>query len=201
MVLKEYYWYFKKAISPSICNKICKLGNSVEEKIGTIGKPVLGKELKKTRNSNVVWLNEQWLYNLITPFFKTANKNAGWDFHFDYFESCQFTKYTSKGQHYTWHQDDFVEPYNKPNDPNFHNKKRKLSAVIFLSKQKDYKGGELLFNLKNDEEGKDRIISTKEIAQQGTMVVFPSFIWHKVTPLLKGKRYSLVIWALGNKFI
>jgi len=199
MILKEYFWFFKKAIPSKICDKIYKLGSSKEEKIGVVGKPMLGEELKRTRNSNVSWLNERWIYDLINPFFVTANKNADWNFEFDYFESCQFTKY-NKGQHYTWHADGFPDAYDNPNDLNYHDKIRKLSGVLFLSHPKEYKGGELLFDLRNKEDGKDNIKSTKEFCVKGTIVIFPSFIWHKVTPVTKGKRHTLVIWALGKKF-
>ena len=39
-----------------------------------------------------------------------------------------------------------------------------------------------------------------ELKQRGTIVVFPSFVWHKVTPVKKGTRYSLVSWHLGHPF-
>jgi PKHD-type hydroxylase len=199
MILKENFWFFKKAIPNKICDKIYKLGSLKEEKIGVVGKPIIGEELKRTRNSNVSWLNEKWVYDLVDPFFVTANKNADWNFEFDYFESAQFTKY-NKGQHYNWHADGFPEPYNNPNDLNYHNKIRKLSGVLFLSHPKEYEGGELLFDLRNKEDGSDNIISTKEFCNKGTIVIFPSFIWHRVTPVTKGKRHTLVIWALGKKF-
>ena len=43
-------------------------------------------------------------------------------------------------------------------------------------------------------------MSAKEFCDKGTIVIFPGFIWHKVTPVTKGKRHTLVIWALGKKF-
>jgi len=200
MILKEYFWYFKKAISNEICDKIYELGFSQKSKIGTVGTQVTGKKLKKVRNSNVSWLNDQWIYKTIDPFFITANRSADWNFDFDYYESCQFTKY-SKGQHYTWHADGFPEAYNDPNNLNYYNKIRKLSGVLFLSHPKEYKGGEFLFDLRNKENQKSNIIPlNKEICAKGTIVIFPSFVWHKVKPVIKGKRHTLVIWALGKKF-
>jgi len=207
MNLKYYYWYFQNALSNEICDKIIELGNSKKEEIGITGsfrKKELSKkdtkELKKTRNSNVTWLNDQWLYDIIYPYIHTANKSAGWDFDFNYSESCQFTKY-KLNQHYHWHCDSFKEPYNMPNNINIHNKIRKLSVTCSLSDPKDYKGGELQFDTKeNTPNKKNSIITCKEISPRGSICVFPSFVWHRVKPVTKGIRYSLVLWNLGYPF-
>ena len=39
-----------------------------------------------------------------------------------------------------------------------------------------------------------------EIRPQGSVIVFPSFVWHRVTPVTKGTRYSLVLWTCGQPF-
>ncbi len=207
MNLKYYYWYFQSALSNEICDKIIELGNSKKEEIGVTGnfrekelskKDI--KELNKTRNSNVTWLNDQWLYDIIYPYIHTANKSAGWNFDFNWTESCQFTKYKLK-QHYHWHCDSFKEPYNMPNNVNIHNKIRKLSVTCCLSDPKDYKGGELQFDTKeNYPDKKNKIITCKEISPRGSICVFPSFVWHRVKPVTKGTRYSLVLWNLGYPF-
>jgi PKHD-type hydroxylase len=69
---------------------------------------------------------------------------------------------------------------------------RKLSFVIQLSDPKDYKGGELQIHLSDTPE-----VMKKE---QGTLIAFPSYILHEVTPITKGKRYSLVGWITGKPF-
>ena len=40
----------------------------------------------------------------------------------------------------------------------------------------------------------------KEILPKGSVIVFPSFVWHRVKPVTKGVRYSLVMWNLGYPF-
>ena len=76
---------------------------------------------------------------------------------------------------------------------------RKLSVTVSLSDPKNYKGGDLQFDLSNPKQKNKRIITTIEnIKPQGSIVVFPSFLWHRVTPVTKGTRYSLVIWSLGK---
>jgi PKHD-type hydroxylase len=76
---------------------------------------------------------------------------------------------------------------------------RKLSVTCSLSDPKDYKGGELEFQFRN----RDDPTPTRpclEILPRGSIVVFPSFVWHRVKPVTEGTRYSLVIWNLGYPF-
>ena len=206
MNLNNYYYYFKKAIPERICDEIIKYGNQQREELAVIGgftkNTNLTKEeekiLKKTRDSNVVWLNDQWIYNEIIPYVKQANVDAGWNFQWDVSETCQFTKYRLN-QYYHWHCDSFHSPYNTPNDLTKHGRIRKLSVTVSLSDPKEYKGGELEFDFYNDMRKKN-IRTCKEIFEKGSLVVFPSFIWHQVKPVTKGTRYSLVIWNLGYPF-
>ena len=87
---------------------------------------------------------------------------------------------------------------NNPNDLNFHGKVRKLSCIVFLSNPSDYTGGQLKFDFRNNAVG----CNIQEIKQngKGNMIVFPSFLWHKVFPVLSGERYSLVSWYVGKPF-
>ena len=112
----------------------------------------------------------------------------------------QFTKY-NKGQYYDWHCDSWERAYDKPGTPS-HGKTRKLSVTLSLSDEKDYKGGELEFDFRNMDPDKKRNTGIcKEIRPKGSLVVFPSFVWHRVRPVKKGSRYSLVIWSLGRPFV
>jgi PKHD-type hydroxylase len=210
MLLKNYYWYFQSALPSRICDDIIEHGLKSEDKLAKTGnfskKETLTnkeiKDLKKKRNSNVAWLNDRWIYNQIQPFIHAANEAAGWNFDWDWSESCQFTKY-KLNQYYDWHCDSWEEPYNMPNDVNFHNKIRKLSVTVSLSEPKDYSGGELEFDCRNEDLSKNKkrnILTCKEIKPRGSIVVFPSFVWHRVKPVTKGTRYSLVIWNLGYPF-
>jgi len=160
------------------------------------------KDLKKKRDSNIVWINDRWVYKEIQPYVNEANKNAGWNFQWDWSESCQFTKY-EKGQFYDWHCDSWDKPYfnkNQPQDPQ-NGKIRKLSVTVTLSDPKEYKGGELEFDFRNmDPDKKPNIRKCKEILPKGSLVVFPSFVWHRVCPVKSGERKSLVIWNLGWPF-
>ena len=158
------------------------------------------KDLKKKRDSNIVWMGEQWIFKEILPYVSLANKNAGWNFDWDYSEDCQFTKYT-EGQFYNWHQDSFDKPFNNPNKLMLHNKIRKLSVTCSLSDPSTYSGGELEFYEGSPERAsKKNVFKCTEISEQGSIVVFPSFMWHRVCPVTEGTRYSLVIWNCGKEF-
>jgi PKHD-type hydroxylase len=209
MNLQYYYWWFKSAIPPRICNDIVKYGLKHKDDTAITGglghgrdlkkQPLNKKEikdLKKKRDSNVAWMNDRWIYKEIQPYINRANKNAGWNFNWDWSESCQFTKY-KPGQYYDWHCDSWEKVYKKEGPTQ--GKIRKLSVTVSLSDEKEYSGGELEFQFRNADNPKKSLVC-KEILPKGSLVVFPSFVWHRVKPVTKGVRYSLVVWNLGYPF-
>jgi PKHD-type hydroxylase len=209
MNLYNYYYYFKSALTPRLCDEIIKYGNKQQEQIALTGtqhkknnNSKLNKkqlnDLKQKRDSNIVWMNDRWIYKETQPYVAMANKAAGWNFDWDWSESCQFTKY-KLNQFYDWHSDSWAHAYNSPNDLNSDGKIRKLSVTCSLSDPKDYEGGELEFQFRNED---DPLITQTctEILPRGSIVVFPSFVWHRIKPVTKGVRYSLVMWNLGYPF-
>ena len=207
MNLTHYYWYFKSVIPIRICDDIVRYAKSMKNKMANIGdsedfKNLNQDELKDVKNkrdSSIVWLDERWIYKEVQPYVHQANASAGWNFQWDHSEDCQFTEYKT-GQHYGWHCDAKRRVENKPNTP-FHGKTRKLSVTVSLSDPKDYKGGELEFDFRNhDSDNQFNIKKCAEILPKGSVVVFPSFVWHRVCPVIEGSRYSLVVWNLGWPF-
>ena len=82
-----------------------------------------------------------------------------------------------------------------------HGKVRKLSVTLTLSDPKEYKGGDLEFDFRNLEPDKPtKTNRCKGILPKGSLIVFPGFVWHRVRPVKKGTRYSLVVWNLGWPF-
>ena len=210
MNLTHYFWYFKSAIPHRICDEIVRYGKSIQDEQARTGgfndfkklnqKQI--KDLKKKRDSNVVWISDRWVYKEIQPYVHQANASAGWNFQWDFSEACQYTKY-EKGQFYDWHCDSWDKPYHIPDNPKnpSHGKIRKLSVTVTLSDPKEYKGGELEFDFRNNDPDKpSKPVKCKEILPKGSLVVFPSFVWHRVCPVKSGERKSLVIWNLGWPF-
>jgi len=210
MNLKDYYWFFESALSSKTCDEIIKHGKKTKLEGGFTGgldpkllkgkqKKEVVKKIKEKRNSNVAWLNDPWIFKEIHPYIHAANKNAGWNFEWDWTEAAQFTIY-KKGQFYNWHCDSWTEPYNSPQNINIHNKYRKLSVTVSLNDSSEYEGGELEFDFRNKEAGKKNLLKCSQIKPKGSIVVFPSFVWHRVKPVTQGTRYSLVMWNLGYPF-
>ena len=208
MNLKNYYWYFQSVLPRHLCDDIIKYGLSHTKQTATIGgmnqnvqkKPLTCKEtkaLKKIRNSSVTWLEDPWISKELYPYLHQANSSSGWNFEFDYCEAIQFTHY-QLNQHYDWHRDSNEKPYVDHANKNFNGKIRKLSMTISLSDATEYEGGEFEFNFLNKLKSKSYICN--EIKPKGSIVVFPSFVHHRVRPVTAGTRYSLVCWLLGRPF-
>jgi len=211
MNISNYYWYFKSAVPPKICDDIVKYGLSKAESMartGSYNNKKLTKDqiknMQRKRKSDLVWLNDTWIYKELHPYIHQANKAAGWNFDWDRSESCQFTKY-KLNQYYDWHCDSWDKPYKRDNknDPD-NGKIRKLSMTCQLTDGSEYEGGELEFDFRNYDphmrEEDKHLKQAKEILSKGSIIVFPSFVWHRVKPVTKGTRYSLVMWNLGYPF-
>ncbi len=208
MNLQNYYWAFESAIPSRLCDHIIQHGLSKSESMARTGayredKKLSNEEitdLKRKRNSNITWLDDPWVYKELHPFIEKANKNAGWNFDWDFSEQCQFTKY-KLNQYYDWHCDSWNRPYEKGNTKG---KIRKLSMTCQLTDGSEYDGGELEFDFRQyDPHMRDEskhLQQAKEILPKGSIIVFPSFVWHRVKPVTKGIRYSLVMWNLGYPF-
>jgi PKHD-type hydroxylase len=199
MNFKDNYWYFKSALSPRFCDDVIKYSLQQKAELAKTGDD--NQTLTKKRNSDVVWLNDSWIYKEVHPYVHMANENAGWNFEWDRSEQCQFTKY-KVGQYYDWHADSWPKPYDKEGP--YKGKVRKLSMTCQLTDGSEYEGGELEFDFRNYEpplrDESKHLTQCKEILPKGSIVVFPSFLWHRVKPITKGIRYSLVLWHLGYPF-
>ena len=196
MILKHNYFYFKKAIPIKTCEKILEAGRKkIVEKAATFK----GID-KKTRNCKVAWINDKWIYDIINPFIHTANKKAGWNFQWDWNECSQFTIY-EKGHYYGWHADQDSKSH-KHQSKNINGKMRKLSLTLQLTDKTKYKGGDFQFKwIDTDKKNLLNITIVDDAKDIGTVIVFPSFIWHQVSPITKGKRESLVNWSIGKAFL
>ena len=196
MILEHNYCYFKKAIPLATCEKILKAGRKKIIEKATTSDKVVGL---KHRKSKVSWINDKWIYDIINPFIHEANKKSGWNFDWDWNETSQFTIY-EKGHYYGWHTDQVAAPL-KNSNKNINGKTRKLSLTLQLTDKTKYEGGDFQFkwiqNNKKDLLNITTVDNTKDI---GTIIVFPSFIWHQVLPITKGKRESLVNWSIGKSF-
>ena len=138
------------------------------------------------RKSEIKWIHPDdkslWVYERITQYAQQAN-NELWKFNlYSIIDSIQYTVYYEGGGHYDWHIDI---------GPNLINH-RKISITIQLSDPDDYEGGDLEIWTG----GEFKTIERK----QGCAILFPSFLMHRVTPVTKGIRKSLVLWLGGDSY-
>ena len=138
------------------------------------------------RKSEIKWIHPDdkslWVYERITQYAQQAN-NELWKFNLhSIIDSIQYTVYYEGGGHYGWHVDI------GPNSINH----RKISITIQLSDPDDYEGGDLEIWTG----GEFKTIERK----QGCAILFPSFLMHRVTPVTKGIRKSLVLWLGGDSY-
>ena len=207
-----------RAISPDICNEIIQLGLEKSElSFGQIGGGDDGFEEHKTRKSGVGWMDRnavlsdgKSLFDHITPVIRDVNSES-FKFDLNYHESYQFTVYKAPDEHYEWHCDGHFIPYTEEeckNDPDAESRiggYRKLSYSVNLTHPNEYEGGHFEYvdaygvNPLNDPE-RSVMRVPQSAREQGSIIIFPSFVYHRVTPVTHGRRHSLVVWIAGPTF-
>lgn len=182
-MLKYTYWEWKGIVDKAFCDYVLNgIDWEEEAKAGLIhdAAPEQNTEIRKT---DVVWRNIlDPVGTVLQSYIREANKQAGWNFDISNYQNVQVGRYT-EGGHYDWHKDSFY--------PDDNNLQRKLSAILLLNDPLEFEGGKLEIK----EADKDVLLSTR-----GTVIVFPSFLEHRVTPILSGVRHSAVCWAIGPAF-
>ena len=173
-------------ISKTLINRTLDKLKSEEFKMST------GKTLSSTnetkRNSNVTFIDDHVILKEFLDVTKRINNNASWNFNIDTIEPLQYGEY-NQTQEYGWHVDQHNKPYSD-------GKVRKISFSIFLND--DYTGGE--FDLELHSPSVKNRYETFSKLPLNTALFFQSDYWHRVRPVTKGVRKSLVGWVLGPEF-
>ena len=185
------------------CKKFIETHNkNVIEATHVQGDKIVEKDISP-RDSSVVFFEDINLHSYLDGFCKIANDVAGWKYDITGRELFQFTKY-NKNNHYNWHIDGHACHLSRRNftfqppkhlreisTPGLIGTVRKISMSIILND--DYKGGEFETRQLDGGEYKDNIVK----ANVGDVIIFPSSITHRVKPVTKGTRYSIVVWWAG----
>lgn len=143
------------------------------------------EDVPETRRSNVSWLTAEadnaWIFQRLAHQALTVNRQH-WSLDITGFgEALQLTRYEGGDEgHYDWHQDFGGQV------------SRKLSIVVQLTDPDAYEGGELQIMAS----AKPLVIPKK----RGLVTIFPSYQLHRVTPVTKGDRHTLVAWLSGPRF-
>ena len=176
----NYYW-FENGFSSEEVDKILDLSKNYEFEQAT----TISGDPKSIRNSTIKWMNPSeetsWVYDRLMGCVKEANNV--WQFNlYSILDDIQYTEYRGGGGHYNWHVD--IGPGAISH--------RKVSVVVQLSDSSEYTGGVLEVSTGTN--------SLKVSNKKGAVILFPSFLQHRVTPVASGLRKSLVLWAGGEHF-
>jgi len=152
-----------------------------------------GRDKGNYRISDINWIHisndTAWIFDKLNPTLEKMN-----DDHFQYnltgYDHIQYSTYSAeKNGRYDWHMDMAFNllPAQQPEN-------RKMSVSLMLNQEGlDFEGGEFEVN------GSSERRAEKVMLNKGQLVMFPSFLIHRVAPVTKGTRKSLVIWVLGPK--
>lgn len=225
MILQNYLWQASEFFTRQEIDQINKAALYLPESTGQIGPGKLedqdcldpthgGEENNTIRSSTIKWFDQQTLpVNISEKILEAvdmANEQSGWNHEFEHMENPQYTIYNTqekiKGDFYTWHTDAGPILYADGNT-------RKLSMTIQLSDQDEYEGGHFQWlepNLQFDRmHGTNPQVSMQDAIRTlsfssktiGSVCVFPSFLYHQVTPVIWGQRKSLVCWFAGKPYV
>ena len=176
----------KPIFTPKQCEMVIQAGHKQNLEQAQVGmnKPGGGVDTKK-RTTTISWIPFKQMpemYSKINATMQSTNLNHFGFENVQITEPAQFTEYP-KGGFYDWHMDLDV-------NGSFEPPVRKISMTILLSDPSTFKGGELEFMEKNK----------MPDLKQGQAIFFASFIRHRVAPVTKGIRRSLVMWFGGTPF-
>lgn len=179
----EYYW-FQEGFSAEELEWV----NNLKELYPYEQATIVGSTdpNSQVRDSKIKWIvmddKSHWVYEKLKNYAVIANNTIwGFDLH-SVIDSIQYTEYSAGGGHYDWHVD--IGPLSINH--------RKISIVTQLSDPNEYEGGDLEIWTGGQFKTIPRI--------KGCTVLFPSFLLHRVTPVTKGVRKSLVLWAGGGSY-
>jgi PKHD-type hydroxylase len=180
----NWYW-FDNGFNSEEVERIKKLVEKFElSEAGVTQKAISDYNVRK---SSTAWIpkNEEfyWIYEKLSKYINQANLDV-WGFDlFGMAEDIQYTEYYQNGGHYDYHLDV---------GNGFPLNQRKISVTVQLSDPDEYTGGDFEILIGSNPEKLPR--------GKGVVLIFPSFFLHRVTPVTKGIRKSLVLWVGGGSY-
>ena len=176
--MRELFKILPSAISKEQISKILEISTKKPMSDASIFSTY--RPMQKIRSSKICWISDQWIKDLLWKYVKNVNE-INFHVNVDNISELEFTEYRSEENgHYDWHHD-----VNWSSEDIFD---RKISVTVQLSDEKEYEGGNFEF---------DEIKTNINFKSQGTILIFPSYLRHKVTPVKSGIRRSLVAWFFG----
>lgn len=194
--MKAWWQHYTAAFTPEECAAIKVFAMTLPKTEGRVGHGGQNRT-DKMRRSTVRWMPQEdmrlrWVYDRLALRALEVNANA---FHLDFgghaiprHGAAQFTEYRAAKQgHYDWHEDNcWISSERRHWD-------RKLSCVVQLTDPEKYEGGRLELDIRDPAHA----LPPEKFRNVGDMIYFPSHLRHRVAPVTRGVRHSLVLWFEG----
>jgi PKHD-type hydroxylase len=169
-------------------DEYCKLHGTHQAEIVTLEGPDTNNSIRNSEvNLHYINKDNRWLFDKLL-FATSIINDTFYNFDLFGFDHFQYTEYNGAGTKYDYHTDMVFGDH----EPIGIEVPRKLSFSLVLSDSSEYEGGDLEL-LHTD--------SPNKLEQKrGRILAFPSYVLHRVTPIISGSRRSIVFWAVGPKF-
>jgi len=180
------YAFWDGAFTPSELDRIEAVGDVLTTGKATLMGGTEADEYTHIRITRTAWIppepDTKWIYDRMQAVVRSLNDRL-WQFDIRGFsDAFQYTVYHgTEGGHYDWHVDQGDMP-----------QARKLSLSLQLTDPSEYEGCELQLH------GSRRLQTAPK--GRGTLVAFPSYVLHRVTPITSGTRKAVVAWTTGPRF-
>jgi len=191
----EYYVYWNDAFTNYELDNFENICDEYDRERAVVVGEKNKEDCEKVRKSEICFISKNdktsWIFDRFNQVITNIN-NQFYGFDLNGYDAFQYTVYDSsiKGK-YDWHMDTIMGSM----PDNSFDEIRKLTLVMLLKEPiKDFFGGEFELNLSSEED------SFSPEMHRGTIIVFPSFLLHRVKPVYLGVRKSVVIWVEGPKF-
>ncbi len=172
---------YDRAFSPEECDTVIQLARQISSQDGVLD--ANSESYRQVRKSSVRFVDYepglQWVFAKLRNLALTANQAYRFEI-VGFRERLQLAEY-GVGDHFDWHMDMSGGATSL----------RKISISVLLSDPADFEGGDLEF-FRTPARPQDR--------SRGAAAVFPSFLPHRVAPVTRGSRFSLVAWIAGAPF-
>jgi hypothetical protein len=150
-------------------------------------------EYRSCKKHVVNLLAESWLATILERFANISNHK--WMLDIDIIDQMEVLNYKEGNDKYDWHRDSEIL-MDVPRD-----RCRKLTIIVQLSDSEDYEGCDLEISNESPQVDYDTDVLSphrEAIRKKGTVIIFPAFQKHRITPLISGNRKSLVAWVNGR---
>jgi PKHD-type hydroxylase len=201
-----WYWNFPSLFGHEQIARIIEICSAEKElDAGLSGKIKYDERVRKNKVSRQ---DDEELYSMVREPMHLANSMSGWNYDITAIESIQYTTYYCDNNHYSWHTDTLEKDHltDRGSDNIQNGTVRKISCSVQLDSADSYEGGEFEFMTSTEsDDGGMGTFSTSSLTvdglrEKGSAIFFPSSTFHRVKPVTKGTRRSLVVWFRGPKW-